>query len=349
MKYTLLTIKEIEKVFKYEVMISCSLFKMFKGYKDFEKEYFNKLLGWIDKVEKNTYVRLYVDTSVIDLPGFDKLMDKKNRNLEIICFQFDEFLMEDGVHHDGTFGSIVRFLPFYKQFRPKNIKYVWVSDIDVYPRVFSGKNISNMIKDKADVSYISLACYGKPWIFKDNDYPIVTYRLIINVQKVNLNFKDFETYLSDVIKNKYADIYEQIKQYSIDNNELNRIPIYEYIKYFPYGFDELFVNKYYPKVLKFYKRRIALVLNLYIYKDILKDDKEKYKEYMKLHKLSWDLEHGLGVKGKKRLLELSEEIYENVKDDESKNWCLKNLGSIYTDINYNDVALSSIKILNPKK
>lgn len=348
MKFTLLHIKEIDraKLSRYTTMISCSLFKMVKGYKDFETEYFSKLLNWVDKVKSDTYIRLYVDASVIDQPGFEKLMDKKNQNLEIIMFQFDDFLLEDGIHHDGTFGSIVRFLSFYEEYKPKNIKYVWVSDIDVFPRVLNHKNIDNMIKVKADISYTSLACYNKPWISKDNNYPIVTYRLIINVHKVKLNFKDFETFLKDVIKGKYNNIFEEIKQFSIDNNEKSKIPIFEHIKYFPYGFDELFVNKYYPKIFRNYKRRIALVVALYNYREILKDNKNEYKEYMKLHKLAWDAEFELSVKAKEKLLELSKKIYEKVKDDDNKNWCLKGLGNLFKNVDYKDVSLSSIVILN---
>ncbi len=348
MKYILKTIKSIN-VIKYDTIVSCSLFKMIKGYKDFSTIYFDMLKNWIDKIPKNAYTRLYVDASVLDYPKFEELMSNSIKNLEIILFQFDDFLKEDGIHHDGTFGSMTRFLPLYSDFRPKNIKYVWITDVDVHPRVLSEYNLINMTKVRAEISYLSVMCYNKPWISKENKYPIVTYRLIVDVSKVKLKFQDFENFLEDVIKGKYKDIYNQIRQFSIDNNEITKIPTYEFIQYFPYGFDELFVNKFYPSEFLKYKRRIAFIINLFNYKNVLKYNKEKYKNYGKLHKLSWDAEFKLNVKGKKELLELILEIYEKNKSDLEKNFCMKDLPSLLTRIDFNEIALSSVVILNPNK
>ena len=66
---------------------------------------------------------------------------------------------------------------------------------------------------------------------------------------------------------------------------------------------------------------------------------------MKLHKLSWDAEFELSVKAKEKLLELSRKIYNKIKDNDDKNYCIKNLGNLYRNIDYKDVALSSIVIL----
>jgi hypothetical protein len=121
-------------------------------YKSFKQYYIEPMLKWIDKIPRNAYVRLYVDESVIDDEDFKELYDKKIRNLEIVFYQYDDFYDKDPNYdgsicpkyerftqktpngyagHDGTFGSIVRLLPFYKEYRPKYIKYVWITDIDL--------------------------------------------------------------------------------------------------------------------------------------------------------------------------------------------------------------------------
>ena len=163
MNYNLTTIQECD-VDKYEIMISASLFKMIDSYKDFEKEYLNKFLKWFEVVPKESYVRLYVDGSVLQEPSFVSILDKQHKNLEIIFYEFKDFIRDDinDLYHDGTFGTIVRFLPLYSKFRPRNIKYVWISDLDMPVTIFNYKYINIMQKNNIKVTFYSKGCYDKP-------------------------------------------------------------------------------------------------------------------------------------------------------------------------------------------
>ena len=124
MKYSLKTIKECD-ISSYEICISCSFFKMNNAYRKTTKylEYFNK---WFPIIPKSSYVRMYVDESILEDKDFIKLFNKNYKKLEIVFFEFEDF--KNGVYHDGTFGSIIRFLPlFNKPALPKNIKYIWIN------------------------------------------------------------------------------------------------------------------------------------------------------------------------------------------------------------------------------
>jgi len=338
MRYLLTPIKEIDTS-KYEVMISCSLFKMVNPYKSFKEKYLDRLSTWINQLPSKTYVRLYVDASVLD--DIDILMEEVNDKLEIIMFQFDDFLMEDGIHHDGTFGSIVRFMSFYDEFRPRNIKYIWITDIDIYPRVVDEKFLKNMIKEKADVSYLSMVCYNKPWI--SEDFPVIAYRIIVNVNNVKLDFNNtFIKYLIDVKNNKYSYIYDEIKIYY--ENDPPKKNSFNVIKYFPYGFDELFIDKILLKEFNKYKRYISVVIHLFDFKKRL-EDKNKIKEYIKLNQIIWDYQYHPTIKTKKVFLEYVEEIYDLVKDEE----CVKKYGKFLKNVNFNDIPLVYNTIRSPKK
>lgn len=85
MHYYLETSREIslEKV-NYDTCISVCLFKMRDKYREFKK-YIEPIFRWIKSIPKNSYVRLYVDASVLEDESFIKLLNSNVKNLEI-CF-----------------------------------------------------------------------------------------------------------------------------------------------------------------------------------------------------------------------------------------------------------------------
>jgi len=345
--FTLFPIKEINHT-KYDTLLSCSLFKMIEGYKNFEIEYIEPLLKWIYKIPKNSFVRMYVDASILDENGFKKILDMNIPHLEVILYQFNSFLKEDGVHHDGTFGSMVRMLPLYKQFRPKNIKYVWITDIDMPVKVFNYKYIDKMEKKKIPITFYSKGCYNKPWSDTKIKYPIGIGRFITST-KVNYEFKDFENYLLDIINGKYKNIYEKIKEYYVSRNSQNQIKTFEHIKYFPYGFDELFVNNFLAKKISIYRRIVIFDINLNeFYKETL-TGKDK-REYHMLFSFSWENIRPMNKELKTKLIELNKKISDRLKDKPEMNvdYCIRDFDENYKKVDFNEIGLMANIIVEPK-
>lgn len=259
-RFILKKIKECKIDSSYDTLISCSLFAMKNSYRKFDA-YIQRMYGWIHRIPRNAYVRLYIDASVLDKEYFLKFMSKNENNnaLEVILYEFPDFI-RDEIYHDGTFGSVVRFLSFYgKPFVPKHVKYIWSSDVDMPSYIFSSQNIMDIKRNNADVSYYAFSCYPKRWS-KDVEFPIGAGK-IITTTKIKYNFKDFENFLDDILAGKYKEDSDAIiKFYNKDFPQAQR-PMLD-IKYFPYGFDELFVNTYLSPIFSKYRRLVYLNISL---------------------------------------------------------------------------------------
>jgi hypothetical protein len=339
---TFKTIQKCYNVQKYEILISTCLFKMRHGYKDFKQYYIDKFKIWIEKIPKNAYVRLYVDATVIEDVNFLEIYDKQYKNLEIIFYQFDDFLDEDGVYHDGTFGSIVRFLPMYFPFRPKHIKYVWITDLDLSYKALSSKYIYNLTKYKAKLSYFSKSCYDKPWARLDIKYPIFAGRIIMNT-KVKLNIQDFVTYLNDVKSLKYKHIYDAI----VEKNMGKQREVKD-VKYFPVGFDELFLNEFIYPAFEKYKRIIYFDISLSLFRDYLPKDKKK--EFNKLFNVCQELDHPVSPKVRKEFIRMNEELYEQIKNmdfNENKvlEYCRRDYEEHHQNFDINEIGATSFVLI----
>lgn len=105
------TLKSIDSDKKYDIIISASLFMMKNSYRDFNV-YIKQFLQWLPYIPRNSYVRLYVDQSVLNSDLFKELLEDKYKHLEIILYECEEFLDNEGFH-DGTFGTIIRFIPLF--------------------------------------------------------------------------------------------------------------------------------------------------------------------------------------------------------------------------------------------
>jgi len=339
MKYTFRTIQECKIKNQCSILISTSLFKMKCPYKNFRQYYIEPIMIWIEKIPKNSYVRLYVDESVIDDASFKELIDKKYKNLEIVFYQFDDFYIVDKNYdpvncpkskissetnlslstypsqkikpytgHDGTFGSIVRLFPIYKEYRPRNIEYVWITDIDLSFKVFSYKYIANLKKNKANISFFSKSCYTKPWVDIELKHPVFAGRIIMST-KVKTDKNDMLKFLRDVRNNKYKHIMKEIEiLYSNKDREVSDV------KWFPVGFDELFINKYLQPLFLKYKRVIYFDISLSLFRDRL--NKEEKKEFNRLFELCQELRKPVPIKARERYIEMNEQLYQKIKDED---------------------------------
>jgi hypothetical protein len=302
------TIKSLSTNIKYDILLSCSLFMMKEAYRKFP-EYVMSFMNWFPRIPRNTCVRMYIDDSVLENKEFQKILDMKSPNLEIVQYYCKEFFDEDSMvikskmkiasksksvisrpidtvfpkgYHDGTFGSIIRLLPLFE--KPANVKYIWITDTDMPIKVFNYKFIKAMQENNAKVFYYSKSCYDKPWSEGIN-YPIGAGRIIMS-SKVDLNKGNFTRFLNDVAKGKYQTIFDSIKKYYEGTfRDFNNI------KLFPYGFDELFTNKYLYPIFKQHKRIISFEIGLpkeFLKENIITiDDKKKKKAYTEAYFKSW--------------------------------------------------------------
>lgn len=330
------TLKPLQFDSKYDILISVSLFTMKESYRNFS-EYVTSFLNWLPHIPRNAYVRMYVDSSALQMEDFKKIMNLKTNKLEIIQYYCKEFFNEENLEisfpkfskspkisskisksiqfkenvtfpsgfHDGTFGSIIRLIPLFE--KPPGIKYIWISDTDLHIKVFSYRSIKEMQNVNAKVFYFSRGCYNKPWS-EGIRYPIIAFKIIMS-SKVELNKGLLTRFLNDILKGKYHDIFESIKKRL--QEEGNRS--FENIKYFPYGFDELFTNKYLYPIFTQYKRLIAFEIGLgQFLKQKIIDLPGKKKQFTNVSFKSW------AVKMKqdefKFLVDTTEEIYEKIKD-----------------------------------
>jgi hypothetical protein len=371
------TFKYLQKIdtSKYDILISTSLFMMKCPYKNFKQYYIEPFYKWIVKIPKNSYVRLYVDESIIDKLEFKELYDKKISNLEIVFYQFDDFYINDTAYdgsicpkyekyttekasgytgHDGTFGSIVRLLPLYSEFRPQNIKYVWISDIDLAFKAFNFKYINNLKKNKAFVSFFSKSCYDKPWVDIEIKYPIFGNRIIMDT-KVKLNKKDFFDFLKDVRGNKYQNVYDEIAIYY-----KNKDREVKDVKWFPVGFDELFINKYLQPVFLKFKRIIYFDISLSLFRNYL--SKEEKKEFNRLFELCQELKQPVPIKARERYIQMNKELYQKIKnidfreiedikpeDIKKFNYCRRDFEENYKIFDLTEIGATAVLIKNSNK
>ena len=237
--FNLKVIKECRSYKGYELCISCSLFKMKHSYRTFGK-YITFFKKWMNRIPRNSYIRLYVDASVLDNEEFINLFHMNIPHLEVILYEFPDFADTDGIFHDGTVGTMARFLPLYNEpMLPANVKYVWITDVDMGATIFNYSNIKELNKYKADISFLSKACYTYEWSNPALKYPILAGRIISSTNCM-YSLKNFNTFLQDVLDGKYTHIKDQIlDRLSTSNFHYMKK---DDIKYFPYGFDELFTN-----------------------------------------------------------------------------------------------------------
>lgn len=302
MNYSLKIIKEVSYE-KYDTCISCSLFKMPKSYRDFSK-YIRDLNKIVKNLNERMFIRLYVDESVLLETSFVELFEQDNP-IEIVFFEFKDFkVIEDGqVYHDGTFGTMARFLPLYnKPALPSNIKFVWISDVDLPPEILDYSNIKDL-KNDISISYFAKACYDKEWIDETVEFPILAGR-IISRTNVKYPIEDLEEFLSDVLDNKYSELLERI----IRNREGRSHQALA--RHFTYGFDELFANKYLNKTIQRYKRIVYLNILLDIGIDNEKLERLEYKVYKNVRHMG----------ARQNLIKFNRLIYDKIKNKSSYSY-----------------------------
>jgi hypothetical protein len=327
MKATLF--KELNHKKKYDCCISVSLFKMKNGgYKRVEI-YVNMFLAWSKFIPKSSFIRLYIDESALFISNFEKILEA-NIPLEIYLFKDERFLLEDGIHHDGTFGSMARYLAFFD--KDLDVDYIWTTDMDQIKIDIRAHYLTAMKKNEVDVLYRSEACYANAWIPSEVDYPIINDRLILS-KNIKVSKRIFDKFLTDVYEGKYTELKENIlKQRKRLQGQI--------IHHFPYGFDEYYTNNILYKQINKYTRLIYYSISLTTigkrYPGILKNFNKIEENEKKL----WNNFHpDLNLKQKKEFEKARKEIEiqkERFKDSYRLNKCLQDFDLFKDKLDINE-------------
>lgn len=297
-------IKILSKNFRknYNVCVSVSLFKMDDPYRDFGK-YVAYFFRWIYSIPKDYFVRLYTDEITLKCKEFEKILKSNINHLEIFLYDYPEFKNVNG-YHDGTFGSITRFLALFDSNLRKNVDYVWISDIDVPTYYFDKTYINTMKKRKADICYMSKSLYIRPWILDNIDYPLVNTKIIVT-KNVKISKTLYDNFLKDILNKKYEKDYEQIIEW---DKYRKKSVIGQNDKLFIYGFDEIYSNQILYKEMIKYKRLIVYHISLAFFNYIRKV-KLELPNYDLINQITENVQKGDNSRILE-LLELNNKVYE---------------------------------------
>lgn len=231
---------------KYNVICSC-LFKMYKGYKNFDK-YVNGLKLIIDYLNTSTHdykFRIFIDDHVYKDTNIMKLLRSSDK-IQCVLFKCSNYMK--GNHHVDVFGALVRYFPLF-DFVNNDTKKVIILDVD------SKKNylhyIDKIIENNTDHIIVKCDIYKNIITTKNNKFYVSSGLIVFNETKYDHKI------LINFIKSAHNDK-------SLGNFHKRYTP-------FGYGTDELFLNNH-----LFYK----VITNIYsmFYYDIfyLMEFEKKY-------------------------------------------------------------------------
>lgn len=210
-------------------VVSMSLFKMDKGYKNFEMYIggFENMIKKYSQYFKDFYIMLFIDDSIINNREiFNRINNIQYNKLILIYYKCPEFMISD--KHIELFGLFIRFLPIFDY--PENrTKIVAILDTDTTTldiKQFS-KNYQLIKKFNTEYHCKATLFYDKPWNAK-NFFPLISIRQIFKRKFPLYLFTNFLI----CMKNKTCPEMDIITK------------VLDYQKYhtFPYGFDEYFLN-----------------------------------------------------------------------------------------------------------
>jgi len=321
---------------RYECCISVSFFKMIKG--GYKQNYIQKFLQWIPHIPKKCFVRMYIDESVFSDPDFTKILEL-NAPIEIYIFKDKRFLLEDGIHHDGTFGTMARFLPLFDE--KLDVNFVWITDMDSYKSDFRDHYLTSMKKQKADVSYNSQACYARYWIPKEVDYPIINDKIII-AKDITISKYKFNKFLKDVYDGKFTELKNKIESVR------KRIATQD-IKLFTYGFDEYYTNHILYKELLDTKRIVYYNLSLKSIGTQIPGMLKNYKQIELIEEKLWNnVNPSLNIALKKEFEKVRKDIdNEKLNDSYRLTKCLQDF-DLYKDKLDLQEKFSTVLVLTPE-
>lgn len=134
-------------------VVSVSFFVMNHSYKPIEF-YINHLKRFLiqKKKLKEFEIRIYTDNS-----GKEIVLELVKEDPSVSVYHYDCKQFYDTPGHNGTFGTLMRFLPLFEP----GLEVVWISDIDVPMYYLNPIRITELKKDKAQFLFRTAVCYNQ--------------------------------------------------------------------------------------------------------------------------------------------------------------------------------------------
>lgn len=225
---------EINYLKKKNIIVT-SLFKMSKGYKDFDRYLQGIQFASIQiiKLKLPFEFRIFIDITIFKDKNIMKFL-KNISNVNLILYHCNSFFSNN--FHRGTFGTIVRFFPMF-DFKNNDSNIVICIDSDIayidFRKIINSFFLMRENNLLDDLTLFNVSTIAKNSIIIDNKiYPYVMAGLLIN--KLKINKKLITEYLNEIFKFNYT-----YKNYYTNKKvqETKKVD-----KKIFYGFDEIFLN-----------------------------------------------------------------------------------------------------------
>jgi hypothetical protein len=236
-----------------EIIVSCSIFKLKSMYRDITI-YVNGLRKIIEYIcdpttSLNMHMILYYDHSVeqdkqfLDLKQYLTANDNK---VQLCKYHCSTFIDSTNDLHRGTFGTFIRFYPFFQKKYERNLKFI--ADIDFNEReiLFYLKYIPENILGN-DNNFVCIQKIGYEWKYANhfkNKYTLGTSLANIYVKNMSFPSEMLEDTLIQLRDND-SKLLNMMIQMQKDRLALgsDEQKFGSDINTFTYGIDEWFVNK----------------------------------------------------------------------------------------------------------
>lgn len=226
---------EIDNYFelnKNDILITTCLFLNMNHSKKKHNKYLDGLKKLYKWANKNKYIlRIYYDESVIDIIKKQYMKD----DIQLYKYNFPDFYNKKLKLHKETFGTLIRFMPFFDVDKHNHNK-VFCCDIDFKDHL---ENLSNNILKFANLdnikeNYKIIGRYGIGYCYKyltrlnhinDIVLPLTACSLYLEDIKFPINL------LSNFLNKYLKDDSQKFKnfEYGVDEHFLN-LDLYDYIK-----------------------------------------------------------------------------------------------------------------------
>jgi hypothetical protein len=257
-------------------VLSVSFFTSKDKYRDKEKyeRYLVKFL-YQKKQLKGFETRIYTDNSGKE---FALRIAKDDPTVSVYYYNYPP--LRDGMWHVGIFGAYIRFLPLFEP----GLTTVWVSDIDIPSYYISPSILADAKRNRAEFCYRTFSCYEQVKLY-GRSYSILAGTI--------LSFHTFPIAMFHKFLKELVSPPPDLKLFFEKLNKENQLHGAKPNSAIPYGFDEVFTNKYMYDYLITHKIRCYIikdfeyVTNILRWNNIITEDDDKvFYNYYKQRSLS---------------------------------------------------------------
>jgi hypothetical protein len=278
---------------------------MNRPYKSFDKyvDGLKRLLKYREEYLPNFFFRIFIDRTIYD---DDIIMSIINSDPKVqpVLFKCQKYLDKDNYHHEGVFGTLIRFFPMF-DFDNNDADYVIVTDIEPnYEDMHSLGYIYNyLISNNLKFPFIYSSNMFHTFCLHQNDPYIIANRLHSATRMPRESIIEF---IFNIYKVKNLGVYPNISsneiiQFGMDETYLNKYLIDDMLRnnvkvacYYYYNISFLFYynekymlknklsEKYIPMIMgKYYDKNVSLRDNIrsidrLFYKKSTVDEKMRY-------------------------------------------------------------------------